>query len=408
MTHRRLLGLCFITATQAVACSSDATATVAQPDTALSEPSAAEAGSGDTIVPVDSPDAESVDASLDAPGDTITVEASPKDSTPDIGSESDAAEADAETSVSDALPEISQETASDALPEAALDSSSAESAADSIASGDTGVETAPDAANESLPDAVPETPADVIVVAPFCGDGVTNASLGEQCDNTSNAVCSGCEACQRRTWLSKGSLASVTAGSAVPDTAEFCVDMWAFADSSVPSAGSSVNILSLDELGLAVTPDGWVEARYSSHSFKGASVTFDAWHHYALCMYHYAPTPFTSYWAPRLFVDGKSVITPAGSQGAAPKASKSFALGQANFPGKLDELRVSTGRRYADGADFELERRHAVDASTTLLVHLDDPSTDSAIADSSSNSYSVTRVDGTLDPDTGYMTSFCK
>ncbi len=148
-----------------------------------------------------------------------------------------------------------------------------------------------------------------------------------------------------------------------------------------------------------LTSDGYAVFASGVNQVKVAAPSFDAWHHYAVCTYNsilgLSLEPF---------VDGNTVGIPSAA--VTPRPSFSFTVGQAAFPGHIDEIRVSTGRRYAPG--FVPERRHTVDAQTTLLLHCDDPPSSTTLTDSSSNAYAVAKLSGTLDPDTGYTAAMCK
>jgi len=113
-----------------------------------------------------------------------------------------------------------------------------------------------------------------------------------------------------------------------------------------------------------------LDGSYVSATAEGVRITTGEWHHIA-GVYDGAEV--------RLYLDGERLLaTPATGS----RTQRNLPLiiggdvggdGSANslFDGLIDEVRVSTGARYA-GERFQPERRFATDGETQLLLHLDD------------------------------------
>lgn len=209
--------------------------------------------------------------------------------------------------------------------------------------------------------------------ASVCGDAVVDPA-SETCDDANASACDGCDACSLRTHLVSGASAATLSGpSWVPAERDFTLEAWVNVSSEagalfgiglesetdtaavVVSDGNPVFIVRLSgDATLALRGDaritgaGWVHV---------AAVRFDRT---ALALYvdgrvvgvQRVDTDRTSVdaTAGRIWVGSDSVRTPATA--------------------RVDELRVSSGRRYA--RTFVPSRFTSVDATTIHAWHFDD------------------------------------
>jgi hypothetical protein len=251
-----------------------------------------------------------------------------------------------------------------------------------------------------------------------CGNGATDA--GEQCDDSNDAKCDGCESCERRRWVTlpagaSGAVAGITA--ALP-RGNMCVEAWAYV--GPPASGDAVIVSSYGATDdgafiLRCQNVGAVTGRIAfAHEVTGASVAATAdntacsdgnWHHFAGCRSVAAGVVTNT-----VFLDGVLQATatgPATTIGAnAAVVVGGTTLGADGLVGAVDEVRISTVVRYA--ANFTPARRHAADASTLALWHLDDGS-GTSFADASGNAYAGALSAGAgWAVDTGYSAAVCQ
>lgn len=251
-----------------------------------------------------------------------------------------------------------------------------------------------------------------------CGNGATDP--GEQCDDSNDAKCDGCESCERRRWVTlpagaSGSIAGITA--ALP-RGNMCVEAWA--QVGPPASGDAVIASSYGAAAdgafiLRCQDVGGITGRVSfAHEVAGASVAATAdnttcsdgsWHHFAGCRSVAAGVVTNT-----VFLDGALLATatgPATTIGAnAAVVLGGTTSGADGLVGAIDEVRISTVVRYA--AAFTPARRHAVDASTLALWHLDDGA-GTSFADASGNAYTGTLSAGAgWAVDTGYTAAVCQ
>jgi len=250
-----------------------------------------------------------------------------------------------------------------------------------------------------------------------CGDGVVETY--EQCDDSNDAKCDGCESCELRravklTGLSEG--ASYIAGPTA--TAELqgsmCVELWArlTANADLVTAYTSGS----DGLFLLRCADG--HAMFAAQALGYGVVS--AWgpvtcadgifHHFAGCR-EVVGTTVTH----RVFVDGALVAEATETTAYVGSADVQIVVGGPLFiahvsglPGTVDELRISTIDRYK--SSFVPARRFTSDANTYLLWHMDEPGTGTDIVDASGNGRNGTIVgaNATRVPDTGYQPAMCQ
>ncbi len=241
-----------------------------------------------------------------------------------------------------------------------------------------------------------------------CPNG--NVDPGEQCDDNNQAVCDGCEACDKRRWLSVpvGAYASIPGLAAKMPTGNACYEVWArtagvgdaiYFSSNTDSTHSNVLLRCSSGRVQFATENGGVNVTEPLLPCADGN-----WHHIAGCR-----TVSGSQATLTLFFDGQLVGTAAGSTAniapAGPVHIGGVAYWQGGLGGAIDEVRISNLVRYASA--FTPARRFDVDANTVALFHFDEGSGTTS-TDSSSNQLVANLVGTSWDLDTGYEASMCQ
>jgi hypothetical protein len=174
--------------------------------------------------------------------------------------------------------------------------------------------------------------------------------------------------------LSRGGHALVPSEAVAPSDGALTLETWLQARSFASRQGVVAKTES-SEFGLFASdgkPEFFIhlDGRYVSAGAAEPMLETGRWHHLA-GVFDGAQV--------RLYLDGRLI---ASAEGAGHRTPNSLPLviggdvdraGKATstFDGKLDEVRLSEVARYS-GASFEPARRHSTDASTLLLLHMDD------------------------------------
>jgi cysteine-rich repeat protein len=236
-------------------------------------------------------------------------------------------------------------------------------------------------------------------VAPRCGDGIIQASLGEACDDGNAATCDGCESCRIQNVASLTATTVRTGGTSwVPAASDFTIELWARATTSGGLVG--LGGTTADDYGLlALDAEGnpYFEFFLGTGSTGRAELTTrdlrdNAWHHIA---------GVRSGSQAFLFLDGVLVAhgTAGGSNTQLSAPGNIFigsrGLAPASIVGQIDEVRISSAVIYR-GA-FTPERSLASSGSTIALSRFD--TNDAAqVLDASGNNRSVTYSNATRAP----------
>jgi cysteine-rich repeat protein len=210
-------------------------------------------------------------------------------------------------------------------------------------------------------------------VAPGCGDGIVQASLGETCDDGNALACDGCESCRI------ANVASITAttvrtggGTWAPNASDFTIELWARATASgglVGLGGSATDDYGL--LALDAEGNPYFEFFLGTGSTARAELTTrdlrdNQWHHVAGVR-----TGQQAF----LFIDGVAVAHgTAGAGNTQLSAPGNIFIGSrgvapASAVAQIDEVRISSAVIYR-GA-FTPERSLASSASTIALYRFD-------------------------------------
>jgi len=251
---------------------------------------------------------------------------------------------------------------------------------------------------------------------PVCGDGVLHAGF-ETCDDKNATLCDGCEGCRATNNFdvtAKGVLQTNPATEWATDilctSCAFTLEAWVRPTDTkgiFEIVGTSCGMLTL---ALIQGPGGTrfgVVTHGSKPVIGKTPIKKNKWYHVAGIGGFYAGAPmrvyvngkldaegFASYGLPSqyaqmhkevMFIGAGSAGTGGGcvQQGQKP-------LYKNQFPGLIDEVRISVGQRY--GQNFAPPRRLHPDAATRGLWHFDDPGKD--VRDDSGRFVQATLVGG--------------
>lgn len=262
------------------------------------------------------------------------------------------------------------------------------------------------------------------VTAAVCGDGKVDAGI-ESCDQSDTKACDGCEDCRQEKNFNVDAVGAMqTAGfpgwaaDAVCKDCTMTVEAWVRPDKTSGTyelVGASCGIFSLM---YSQTPSGnfFGLVRFPLPPLFGkTTIKPGAWYHVAAVIGFAKGGPL------RLYVNGKleasaSAVLPAelpgwevskevlliggGSkgtgQGCVFKQEKPLIANR--VPGRVDEVRLSSGPRYGD--NFTPRRRLLPDANTRGLWHFDSPG--GLTIDDSGQSVATTLLKGAAVPDQCY------
>jgi hypothetical protein len=243
--------------------------------------------------------------------------------------------------------------------------------------------------------------------SPLDGCGNARVEPGEECDDGDDDPCNGCDGCLRRTFLvldgGDGHRVEIADAVGAPlrllDT-PLTVEAWMRIDGDADDveimrrgAGNSGWRLGLRSVGVIATVFSGFD-----HTVDGVAPPGSGWHHVAWT-YDLASS--------RLYLDGVPIGEQAASSAVletdAPVRIGALMSGTGEIfghtPGRIDEVHVSTVVRYP--GPFVPVRRHEPDASTALLLHLDEGEGDEVI-DASPSAHLGTAVGVSWALDDGY------
>jgi cysteine-rich repeat protein len=256
--------------------------------------------------------------------------------------------------------------------------------------------------------------------AAVCGDGVVAAAF-EVCDDKNSDSCDGCKGCQlarafdvATTHSANTSVINKTwAPDAFCPTCEITLEAWVRVD-QVQQGGRLIAGTSDLFLGLMVSGGKFALIRYPGTLLLATdSYVLGKWYHVA------AVVGWATGSQPRLYVDG--VLQPLGAPipavppipapqlapetevlmvgaGSPGVASGSPVKPQGQFPGVIDELRVSAGARYTD--NFLPPRRLRPDRMSRGLWRFDEALGTKSFGDDSGNQIALVAATGNTVADT--------
>jgi cysteine-rich repeat protein len=214
---------------------------------------------------------------------------------------------------------------------------------------------------------------DGVCQPPVCGDGYLTPSNNEACDDGNDALCDGCEACQRYFALAINT-ESVRTGSAPswqPEASDLTLEAWVFPSGVGRLFG--LGPTNQDHAQLFIDDLGRPTFQYNlggTHTVtaRGTESVLGGWHHLAGCRFgednailfvdgELVDLVDEDYWRSEIDTGGGALWI--GSEGNVTAA-----------PAGLDEIRISNICRYAIG--FPPPRRLAPDGNTEALYHLDE------------------------------------